>query len=193
MNTLFVNYLKGDIKIMSNKNVRVRSYEKLRSLAFEAALDKLSAEYILLDKAEQIDAQAFTEAFSMCTHTPMESVQAINGKFICNGQFISYDKKRASKALYKLLLDFWLKPQELYIGDREIRSFKESFFDQYFSKLCEVEIAEETERLIPQYKSRNLDNSTKQCKVLKGIIAGYLREGDNVFILSLSPYSYMRI
>ena len=161
---------------------------KLWNSHFEQTIENLTAEYIILHEAENIDPRTLKVQISKCLHDLVPfTLDCINGEFVRNGEFISYNVAKASKSLFKSLTDRWLDRRVEEVGEKEIEVFKNYFYENYFSKLATINISEEAKSLVPIYDKQNRDVMYRQQKVLRGIIAGHIEKGENV-LYYICPY-----
>lgn len=175
--------------LLSKKERRPWTFKYLNKL-FENSITKLSAEYILLHKAETTTPDVFLKDLqtSYFESIPFTS-DCVNGEFIESGRFINYDTERAATILWEYLLDAWLVPDPNDIGDAQIESYRRLFYERYFSKIEGTTPNEKALALFSTYKHAEKGRLTQQRAVMRGVIAGMLEPGDNVlyYLCPISP------
>lgn len=88
---------------------RNREALRLRNIFFTATIERMSAENILLDEAQDTDAESFHAALAERTGLRFSFPrERIEGTFMREGRFVSFDKRRAAEVLFSHTTDVWL-------------------------------------------------------------------------------------
>ncbi len=167
-------------KKLLEKQDRKRCVYQSLNYIFATTLDRLSAECVVLGETDMTPdafAQMLRSALMPNIHF---NVDCINNTFLHKGCFYNCDKRQASEVLFASQFDHWLSPEGGEFGAGRIQAFRKSFFDNYFSKLCETTPDPKIAEQIPPYQQYK---KLRQYGVLRQIITGELNAGDNVLYL----------
>lgn len=158
---------------------RNREALRLRNIFFTTTIERMSAENILLDEAQDTDAESFHAALAERTGLRFSFPrERIEGTFMREGRFVSFDKRRAAEVLFSHTTDVWL------YDDPNYTAYKKWYFDNIFCKISTVSADDEARARVPAYGGDFPDwGRVRAYDVLRGILDGSLEEGDNVLYL----------
>lgn len=168
-------------KKMLNKEDRHRWVFPLLNFMFETTLDRLSAECIVLGTDQNYTPTRFMQTLQELILPNIHfDAACVNNRFVQNACFVNRDIQQATQALFSSQFDHWLYADQTECGAENIQTFKQWFYQTYYSQLHAVEIDPAIAEKVPVYRHRE---KLRQYGVLRQIIAGTLVEGDNVVYL----------